>query len=510
MKNKDKKDNKNNNKIEIKSLKKVNDKEKFSKRFINNIKKRWLISGTNTILLIAILIALFILINQLIEKLDLTAIDCTKDKTYTLTSESKDRVKGIDKDVQIYIIGYSDNSAYDLIKQYKNVNSRINVESKDITTDLEFANNHQLSNGDQVIIVECGESYRTLSAYDLMTYDSSYNTIDLTEEKVTSAILNVTEDNIPNVYFLSGYSSISFENGLSYLKLYMQDEVLNFDTVDLLISGKVPDNCDTLVIINPEKDFNEITTNAIMDYINKGGNIIWLGEVYTTDLELPNINKILAYYGINRFEKGLVYETNSSNIVQGIYPNFFKPEVQNTDVTSKIYNRLGVIFLDATKINIDSDKLGELKVEETNLVLSSDTSYFTTDVSGKTSQSKDEKGSFVLGDLLVKTISNDENENEIKSKLIIYGDYHFITDYPVSMYDILLTQFNNKDLFLNSIAYLTNKDVDLTIRKDYTSSTETYTPTEKELSIIMTTIFAVPLAIILTGIIVKIVRKSKK
>ena len=498
------------NKIESKSLKRVNDKENISKRFINNIKKRWLISGTNTILLIAILIAIFILVNQLMKKLDLTAIDCTKDKTYTLTSESKDRVKGIDKDVQIYIIGYSDNSAYDLIKQYKDANSKINVENKDITTDLEFANKHQLSNGDQVIVVESGESYRTLSSYDLLTYDSSYNTIDLTEEKVTSAILNVTEENIPNVYFLSGYSSVSFENGLSYLKLYLQDEVLNFDTVDLLISGKVPDNCDTLVIINPEKDFNEITTNAIIDYINRGGNIIWLGDVHIKDLELPNINKVLANYGISKFEKGFVYETNSSNVVQGIYPNFFKPEVQHTDVTSKIYDRLGVIFLDATKINIDTDKLSELNVEETNLVLSSSTSYFSTDVSGKTSQSTDQKGEFVLGDLLVKTISSDDSGNEIKSKLIIYGDYHFITDYPVSMYDILLTQFNNKDLFLNSIAYLTNKDVDLTIRKDYTSSTETYTPTEKELSIIMTTIFAVPLAIILAGIIVKIIRKSKK
>ena len=44
-----------------KPIKVENSKEKFSIKFINTIKKRWLISGTNTLLLIAILIAITIL-----------------------------------------------------------------------------------------------------------------------------------------------------------------------------------------------------------------------------------------------------------------------------------------------------------------------------------------------------------------------------------------------------------------------------------------------------------------
>ena len=39
-----------------KSKKNKDNKEKLGARFVNTIKKRWLISGTNTILLIAIFI----------------------------------------------------------------------------------------------------------------------------------------------------------------------------------------------------------------------------------------------------------------------------------------------------------------------------------------------------------------------------------------------------------------------------------------------------------------------
>lgn len=505
-----KKDRKNKENIEDKALEKVNTKEKFSKRFINTIKKRWLISGTNTILLIAILIATFILINIGVSKLDLTPIDCTTSKTFTLTDESKEKVKGIESEVNIFLVGYGeDNKVYDLVKQYGKTNSKINVEKKDITTDLEFANKYGISSQQVAIVIESGEVSRILEDSDLYTYNEDYSVVDLTEEKVTSAILNVTSGNIPNVYFLEGYTSINFTNGLAYLRQYLEDEVLEYDSLNILNSGKVPDDCDTLVIINPEKDFDEITSNSIIDYINKGGNIIWLGGVYSGNVDLTNVNKVIAQYGVDPFEAGFVYETNAANTVLD-YSICFKPEVQDTVITSKVYNGLGSIFLRANKINVNEEKLEELNVEETKLVISSNTTFFSTDMSGKTSTSTDERGGFTLGDQLVKTISS-EDGNQVISKLIIYGNEYFITDYAISEYvNPMIYIYNNKDLFLNSIAYLNDRDEDLTIRKDYSDSVTSFTPTDQERTVIMTIIFAVPLLIIVAGIVVKIIRKHRK
>ena len=66
----------------------------------------------------------------------------------------------------------------------------------------------------------------------------------------------------------------------------------------------------------------------------------------------------------------------------------------------------------------------------------------------------------------------------------------------------------NKDLVLNSIAYLSNREEDITVRKS--TGAVTYTATEKENRIILGIITFVPLFIIAIGIIVWRVRRRKK
>ena len=70
-------------------------KENKTMKFLDIIKKKWLINGTSTILLIAILIAVFILLNSIIKSFDISPIDCTSNKEYSLTDTSKDKIKGV-------------------------------------------------------------------------------------------------------------------------------------------------------------------------------------------------------------------------------------------------------------------------------------------------------------------------------------------------------------------------------------------------------------------------------
>lgn len=504
--------------IEEKSLKKSNvNKERLGSKFIKMIKQRWLIKGTTTLLLIAILVVAFILINMGVKKLNITAIDFTVNQTYTLTNESKERVKNIDKQVNMYFVAYLESDPpYTLAKQYSNVNSNIKVKIVDATKDIQFAEKYNVTGEEPIIIVVSGGVSRTLIANDLYTYDSNYNTIDLTEQKLTSAILNVVSDKIPKVYFLSGYTSLNFTNGLQLLSQYLDDEVMTYESLNILNTGKIPEDCDALVIMTPEKDFDDITTKAIKDYIKTGGNILWLNSaVADKSLELKNVNKILAQYGVKGFDVGILYETNQNNTLLG-YPIYFLPQVQSTDITKEVYSGSGVAFIQATKINLEEDKFEKLKVEKTDLILTSDTTYFTTDLSLKMNTKTDEKGTFIVGAQLVKTVSNKDEESEeddVTSKLIIYGDNYFITDSAVSYgnygaYAINLA--NNADLVLNSIAVLTDNYQDVTIRKNYTSTNITFTPTDGEISTIVKIIFVVPVAIIALGIIVWIIRKNKK
>ena len=245
------------------------------------------------------------------QKLDLTPIDLTEDKLYTLTDESKEQVKDIDKEINIYFVGYTDDStAIDLAKQYTKVNENINVESVTAEDRPDLVQKYGIETDSEGIIVETENNYKVLASSDLYTYDyETYETIDVTEEKLTAAIKSVAIDELPKVYFLSGYSEFSLTSGMQYLSMYLENEVNEVETLDILSAGKVPDDCDTLVITSPESDFDDITTNAIIDYINNGGNILWLNAAMAQNIELTNVNKILAVYGVNPIEVGMVVET---------------------------------------------------------------------------------------------------------------------------------------------------------------------------------------------------------
>ena len=500
-----------------KEQKKQAKKEKAPNKFIQTIKKKWLIDGTKTTILVLLIIAVFIAINLGMQALDLTPLDFTQEQLYTLTDESKERVKDIDKDVNIYFIGYSDeDSTVDLAKQYGKANERINVEAiEDVSTRPDLSQKYGIESGTEGIIVECGERSKVLTASDLVTYDTStYETISIAEEKLTSSILSVTADEVPKVYFLEGYSDFSLNQNMYMLSIYLGNEVNETDTLDILSVGKVPDDCDTLVITSPSKDFDDVATNAILDYINKGGNILWLNAAIATEVDFPNVNKVLETYGIKPFEVGIIRETDTSKMVSE-QPDLIMPEIQYSDITKDIYNTTGVIFVNATKINIDTDNLDELNVEENDLLLASEGSYFRTDFNNQQNGVADgeEKGTFVVGAEMVKTIQEADEETGtegIESKLVIYGENYFISDYQLSQnsqYGAIQLAYN-KDLVLNSIAYLTDREEDITARKD--TGTVTYTATEQLDTIIRVIIFAVPALIIIAGIVVWQVRRRKK
>ena len=509
---------KENKKTKIKENKEnKKNKTERNNKFIETIKKKWLINSSKTILLVVIILAFFIGVTVLMQKLDLTPIDLTEDKLFTLTEESKEKVKDIDKDINIYFVGYSeDDSTLDLAKQYTKVNEKIKVEAVTSTDRPDLVQKYGIETSSQGIIIESGSQYKVLASSDLYTYDSTtYESVSVVEEKLTAAIKSVAVKDLPKVYFLNGYSSFSFTSGMQYLNMYLQNEVNEVKTLDILSEGKVPDDCNTLVIASPEKDFDDVATNAIMEYINKGGNILWLNAAMAQSKELTNVNKILATYGVKPFEVGIIRETDSSKMVSNS-PDLIMPEIQNADATNKLYDSEGVIFINATKINVASDEeLESLKTTKTELIKTSENAYFRTNFenSANSVQQGEEQSAFLVGAQFDKTITekNDEtNTKEVKSKLIIYGENYFVSDYQLTQttQTPMIAYRQNKDLVLNSIAYLSDREEDITVRKS--TGSITYTATEQENRIILTIIIAVPLIIIAVGIIVWIKRKRRK
>ncbi len=138
------------------------------------------------------------------EKINPTPIDLTEDKLFTLTSESKEKVKDIDKDINIYFVGYSDDdSTLDLAKQYTKVNDKIKVEAVTQDSRPDLVQKYGIETSSNGIIVESGDNYKVLASSDLYTYDTSTGeSVNVAEEKTNSSNKNSISRRITKSIFL--------------------------------------------------------------------------------------------------------------------------------------------------------------------------------------------------------------------------------------------------------------------------------------------------------------------
>ena len=111
---------------------KENKQQVISKNFFQKagdvLKKRWLINGSKTIILVAIIIAIYIGVNILLQNVVLPEIDCTENKIYSLSQETRDKLKNLDKDINITLINYSNYlSVINFTERYVELSNHIKI-----------------------------------------------------------------------------------------------------------------------------------------------------------------------------------------------------------------------------------------------------------------------------------------------------------------------------------------------------------------------------------------------
>ncbi len=481
------------------------------KKFLEIIKNKWLIKGTTTLLLVLIVVTCYIGLNMLVEKINVENLDFTEKKLYSLSDETKTKLKDLDQDVTIQLINATDYSYLkDYAQKYTILNNRIKVEEiSDLSSRIDLKTKYNLSDTDMLIVIKEGEKEKTLTSSDLSTFDySAYKEIDLTEEAITNAIVELSMDKKPVIYVLSSKSYYQSEQALSTVIQKLEDESNEVKYLDILTSGEVPEDCNCLVITTLKEDLNELERDKILEYIKNGGKIMMMTSQNILNIETPNLNTILAEYGIS-IDFGAIFEQDTSKMLQNA------PELIIADVSASFMSNIDMsmkmCFVDAGNIEFqDEEKLNELGVSYETLASAGSTSFVRTNfnIQSYTRTEQDsEEGSFIVGADVTKKITDD-----ISSELIIYSSEVSATNMEVPIsnqyYKYAVELYNNKDIILNSISHLTERTNTITIRKD--DDSETYTVTAQQDSIIKMIIFIVPVVIIILGVIVWIIRKRRK
>ena len=101
---------------------------------------------------------------------------------------------------------------------------------------------------------------------------------DITEEKVTNALIKLLQEKVPTLCSISGHGEKSFESqeaeGFMLVKKSLTEQSYEVKEVNLTQEANALEKCDAIAILGPMKSFFEAETKVIRTYLAKGGRAI--------------------------------------------------------------------------------------------------------------------------------------------------------------------------------------------------------------------------------------------
>ena len=453
------------------------------------------------------IILIFVYLNIFVNRLNIKNVDLTKEKIYSLSENTEDIVKDINKPININIFGFqNDKTTIELIKKYNYINNNIVVTEINIVTRPDVSSKYELTNGDNAIIISSEDRETIIEESDLYEMDfSTFEIFNLVEQKITNTIVEITAEKIPTIYLLSGHNEYYNEQD-KFIKA-IENQINIVKILDLSVEN-VPNDCDVIIISTPETDFKNEEVDKVIEYINSGGKILFLND-NVEGIEYPNMQKILNMFGVS-FAKGIVIEQNKDNVYFE-NPRFIIPKLDAlNDICKKIIDSNGkIILVNSGMLNIvNEEKQKELDIIVSEFIKSSDKAFLKENVEDINIEKNgtEKEGPFVLG---VK-IDKNTIENEKNATLIVIANNMFVTNTEIMIGNNtqnIVHLYNNLDLVINIISKLTNQEDIIEIKKN--TGAVTYLPTKTENEVVMMIITWIPILIIVLGIIINKIRNKE-
>ena len=290
--------------------------------------------GAYSLSISVVVLAILIVVNIFASSLPttMTRYDISASKLYSITSNTKAVVNGLEEDVTIYWVvqsGQEDEVIENLLGKYDSLSDHIQVVKKNPDVYPAFAEQYTDETvRNNSLIVECGDRNRFIGYDDIYVqeadiYSYSYNTSFDGEGAITSAIDYVVSEELPQVYILEGHGEADLP---ASLQEQIEKENMETNTLSLLTVDAIPEDADCVIIYAPESDISQEEKDLLADYAAGGGKLfVVAGPVQDGILE--NLYDLLADYGVEANE-GIVVEGDREHY------SFQGPAVLLPDMTS--------------------------------------------------------------------------------------------------------------------------------------------------------------------------------
>lgn len=297
--------------------------------------------GSYAIVLTCIVLALLVVVNLLAGALpaNLTKLDISSSKLYSITSNTKAVVNALEQDVTIYWIvqsGKEDDVIDNLLAKYESLSDHIEVVKRNPDVYPAFARQYTdetVSNNSLVVV--SGEKYRYVPYSDIYVsqgsaYSYSYTTSFDGEGAITSAIDYVVSTQLPILYTLEGHGETALPDTFAS---QLEKENVQTESLSLLNVDEIPEDAAALMIHAPASDISGEEAKMLSEYVKSGGKLLILaGPV--ADGELTNLYGILSDYGVSAVQ-GIVSESDRSHYAFQA-PYVLLPDLGDSDITAPL------------------------------------------------------------------------------------------------------------------------------------------------------------------------------
>lgn len=502
------------------------------------LKRRWIRYALNFVLVTVVTLAIFIVIYLIALNND-TQVDVTTNARYSLSEQTIKVLKNLKDDINVYGFYGTYQKRYtlgrqqmdDLLEQFTLYGGKFSYKLYNINKEPEIAEKYKVT-VPGTLIVTCGAKQEVVT--------------DLSEEKVANAVIRISREGGKKVYFLTGHGERGTEvtdgSGVYYLDQQLKN--MNYKTENLKLSltgGKVPDDCDLLIIAGLHADPFPLELKGIFDYLKRGGSLYvmidpgmapktvndldMLGVKIGRDIVLVNSMNELDFitgniytpitdnYGNSKITRDFKLETVydkvrtvglADKMPAGVKGNILVSTIENTHSED-----LSVDMLKGTmKRSGKTEKEGPLPI---GITLEIETGKWTPPAIKLDEQEKSHLKTESIGvekheskQSAEKNItSSTEEPRKASSKVVIIGDSDFAMDY------VFGSRRGNYDFVLNTIAWLTEEEDLISVRPPHLGGTPIFLSDAEANNILWINIIIAPLAILIVGLLIIRSRKHR-
>ena len=409
-------------------------------------------AGTNAFVATLAVVAILGIINFVAAR-NVVRVDLTENQVLTIAPQSQQLVRTFTVPVKVWAFNSNPNSQdVALLENYRRQNPRFSFEFVDPNAKPDLTQKFGVTAPGQVYL-EYGEKRK---------FVQSLNEERLSEVKLTNALQQIKSDRIDKVYFLQGHGELPLQGAQDAISLAVQsldEKNYKSEPLNLAERAQVPTDASVVAIARPKQALFEAEVNALRDYLRRGGSLLLMIDPNNNS----GIDSLLQEWGV-KLDNRLIINA-SSRQVQGFGPAAALVTQYGDHPITKDFGNNYSFYPFARPIEI----VPTVGVDATPLVLTNEQSWAESNPENpelKFDPNSDRNGPLTLAVALSRKLNSTQtpqtspssNQPKTESRLVIIGNSTFATD-------ALFGQQLNGDVFLNSIAWLSQRnDQTLSIR----------------------------------------------